>query len=356
MPLIANTTLPSFQRLKDNGYTVLSSDRAQHQDIRELHIGLLNMMPDGALQATERQFLRLITSCNTIAQFYVHLFSLPSIERGHDAKAHIEKYYESFQDIKQEGLDVLIITGANPAKPNLYEENFWDEMIEVFEWAQENVASTLCSCLASHASFKIYYDIDRRRLDKKCWGVYSHRVIKDHPLVNNVNTRFDVPHSRNNQVDASCLEAVGMHVLVSSDDVDFHLATSKDGFRTIFLQGHPEYGRNSILKEYKREIVRYFSGERSDYPVEPEHYFTVQGLEKTAQHKKRVISARNNRESLPEFPEKELIAFVDNTWWDTGKAIFNNWLGLVYQLINVDRKKVFMDGVDPENPLKLNFD
>src|SRR5210317_147384 len=115
MPLVEHSKLPAFAQLRAQGHEVLSLDRAQSQDIRELHIGLLNMMPDAALQATERQFLRLIGSSNRIAQFYVHLFSFPEIPRGEAAQAHIDRYYNSFEDLRAEGLDALIISGANPA-------------------------------------------------------------------------------------------------------------------------------------------------------------------------------------------------------------------------------------------------
>ena len=151
MPLVANTELPAFIRLESEGETILQRDAAVHQDIRELHIGLLNMMPDAALEATERQFFRLVGESNQIAQFYMHLFTLPELPRGEKGRAHVEKYYESFEQIKQKGLDALIITGANVTQPDLAMEPFWEPLKEVIDWAHENVTSTLCSCLATHA-------------------------------------------------------------------------------------------------------------------------------------------------------------------------------------------------------------
>ena len=113
MPLVAHNELPTFERLKQEGQIILPSDRALHQDIRELHVGLLNMMPDAALAATERQFFRLVGESNPIAQFYMHPFTLPEIPRGATAQAHVDKHYESFDKIRREGLDALIVTGAN---------------------------------------------------------------------------------------------------------------------------------------------------------------------------------------------------------------------------------------------------
>ena len=119
MPLVAHNGLPSFGKLQQDGLHVLTADLAAHQDIRELHIGLLNMMADAALEATERQFLRLIGESNPIAQFFVHPFTLDALPRDAGARAHIDAYYESFDDISAAGLDALIITGANVSNPSL---------------------------------------------------------------------------------------------------------------------------------------------------------------------------------------------------------------------------------------------
>lgn len=353
MPLVAHANLPIFDRLKKDGYDILDRDRAAKQDIRELHIGLLNMMPDSALKATERQFFRLLTSSNKIAQFYIHPFTLPSIERHGEYKAYVDEYYETFDDIKNNGLDALIITGANPSQPNLYEEKYWQEMIEVFQWAQKTVPSTLCSCLASHSAFKLFHNIDRKPLEQKLWGVYSHRIVHEHPLVANINSRFDVPHSRYNQVSCEQLEQAGLKVLVRSNQAGVHIATSTDLFRVIYFQGHPEYNLNSLLKEYKREITRFYADQRVDYPPVPENYFNPEALGLLKQHQQNVEHAKQQSLPMPELDEAAIEAHIDCTWWDTAKAIFNNWLGLVYQTTHVDPHKLFMDGIDPNNPLNL---
>ena len=142
MPLVSHTQLPTFHRLRQDGQTVLEPGRAVHQHIRELHIGLLNMMPDAALEATERQFFRLVGESNPIAQFYMHPFTLEELERGEKARRHIDNYYDTFEQLKQEGLDALIITGANPVHPDLADEPFWDPLKEVVAWASQNVTST----------------------------------------------------------------------------------------------------------------------------------------------------------------------------------------------------------------------
>ena len=354
MPLVAHNALPTFDRLRNTGHEVLSLDRARSQEIRELHIGLLNMMPDAALSATERQFIRLVGSCNQIAQFYVYPFSIPELTRGAGAREHIDQYYSDFADLAGQGLDAMIISGANVANPSLDQEPFWGPLMEVVRWAEDNVASILCSCLATHALVKYRHGIDRIRLPRKRWGVYQHRISHpEHPLMKDINTRFDAPHSRYNDVSRSQLEQAGLVVLAESPEAGVHLAVSPDQFRIVYFQGHPEYHANSLLKEYKREVFRFQNGERDSMPRYPENYFPDEAITIAADHMKKSRAAMAAGESLPEFPELELQAHVANTWGDTGKAIVNNWLGLVYKLTSLDRDSQYMPGVDLNDPLQL---
>ncbi|MEK6750251.1 MAG: homoserine O-succinyltransferase [Pseudomonadota bacterium] len=354
MPLVAHSALPSFQRLKEEGGLVIAPDAALHQDIREMHIGLLNMMPDAALAATERQFFRLVGESNQIAQFYVHPFTLPGLPRGAEGQRYVEQYYESFDDLTQKGLDALIITGANVTQPNLSAEPFWQPLIEVIDWAYANVTSTLCSCLATHAVMEFRYGQKRRPMGDKRWGVYAHRVVeRRHPLVCDVNTRFDVPHSRYNDVSRAQFEAAGVRILVESAEAGVHLAVSEDLFRLVFFQGHPEYDTISLLKEFKREIVRYFSGARADYPPFPENYFCLQTQAILREYQELTVAAKAARAPLPALPEDILIPRVDNTWHDTAEAVIDNWIGKVYQITNQDRRKPFMPTVHPDDPLGM---
>jgi len=354
MPLVANSKLPTFERLKQEGETIVARDAALHQDIRELHIGLLNMMPDAALAATERQFFRLVGESNQIAQFYMHPFTLKELPRGADGQAHVERYYESFEQIKAQGLDALIISGANVTQPDLAKEPFWEPLIEVIDWAYANVTSTLCSCLATHAVLQFRHGQKRKPLGFKRWGVYSHRVMdRKHPLVGDVNTRFDVPHSRFNDIARAQFEAAGLHILAESELAGVHLAVSADRFRIVFFQGHPEYDTASLLKEYKRELTRFVKAERHDYPPFPENYFSQKTEAILEEHKAHVLAARARQAPVPEFPEAVVAAALDNTWHDTAEAVIDNWIGKVYQVTNNDRKLPFMDGVDPMNPLGL---
>lgn len=354
MPIVAHTDLPTFQRLREEGEEILSPQRAAQQDIREIHIGLLNMMPDAALEATERQFFRLVGACNQISQFHVHPFTIAGLPRSLEAQAHIDKYYEPFEDIKRDGLDALIISGANVTHNCLPEEDFWQPLTEVFDWAKQHVTSILCSCLATHALIECCYGIRRTRLPAKRWGVFSHTVTeRNHPLVAEINTRFDVPHSRFNEVFQQDIEKHGLKVLVRSEVAGVHLAVSPDGFRMVFFQGHPEYDDISLLKEYKREVNRFYYAARADYPPFPDNYFNPRIQVLLTDYAKAVKHAHAHGLPLPVMPEGSIINELDNTWRDTAKAVFNNWLGKVYQITNQDRRLPFMDGIDPDNPLNL---
>ena len=356
MPIVAHNDLPTFERLRSEGQTIIEPDRALHQTIRELHIGVLNMMPDAALAATERQFFRLVGESNPIAQFYMHPFTLPQLPRGAQAQMHIGQYYDSFEQICADGLDALIITGANVTHPDLSQEPFWEPLREVFNWAQENVTSVLCSCLATHAALQFQHGQKRRALPAKRWGVFPHRVIQpDHPLVNDVNTQLDVPHSRFNDISAGQFQEAGLHVLVESPVAGVHLAVSADGFRVVYFQGHPEYDTVSLLKEYKRETQRFANGERSLYPPFPENYFKPGEQAILDEYRQRLVTARDAGDSFPEFPEQLVAGRIDNTWHDTAEGIVGNWIGLVYQLTHAQRKLPFMEGVDPHNPLGLDW-
>ncbi len=358
MPLVAHNNLPTFERLREEGQTILRPGQAARQDIRALHIGILNMMPDAALEATERQFFRLIGESNPIAQFNVHLFSLPVIERDEKAQKHIAEHYCSFEDIQKMGIDALIITGINVTQPKLSLEPFWEPLSEVFHWAYDNVTSTLCSCLATHASLELQYNQPRYNLGYKRWGVYSHRVKNNHhPLVNGINTRFDVPHSRFNQIDDTQFEAAGLEILADSEEAGVQMAVSPDGFRTVYFQGHPEYDSVSLLKEYKREVgifaLALARNTPIDYPPFPLNYFDRHTQAIFNEYRYRLIESIENRTNPPKFPEHLILDRIDNSWHDTAAAILANWMGLVYQVTHMDRDKPFMDGIDPDDPLNL---
>jgi len=144
-----------------------------------------------------------------------------------------------------------------------------------------------------------------------------------------------------------------LRVLVESEDIGVHLATSADGLRFVFFQGHPEYDTVSLLKEYKREVLRFISGELEQYPPMPANYLGSQQIAIFDEFAWRLHRARATGDALPEFPEKLVAGKLDNIWHDTAEAVVANWIGLVYQVTHRERHLPFMEGVDPENPLGL---
>jgi len=145
------------------------------------------------------------------------------------------------------------------------------------------------------------------------------------------------------------MNSANLNILMESDEAGVHLATSEDGFRFVYFQGHPEYDHNSLLKEYKREVVRYLNGEIKDYPPYPNSYFLEDAKKVLQEFEDKVIKSSDKPSLVDQFPEGEIQAH--NTWGDTGKVVVNNWLGTIYQITHQDRGKPFMDGIDPANPL-----
>jgi len=338
MPLVAHSQLPAFDRISDEGTAVISVADASGSTKPGLRVGLLNLMPDAALAATERQFLRLVSSAAEQANIWVYPFTVAAEHRSQDARWHIEHHYTPWDELRAGGVDALIVTGANPARNRLPLEVFWDDMIEVLDWARGNVHSVLCSCLATHAVLQHEFDVRRTLLPQKRWGVYSHQVLGDHPLVAGLPSVVDAPHSHRYEVTAQQFEATGAHLLMDSDEAGAHMAVSGDGFY-IYFQGHPEYDAESLLKEYKREVGRFYRGERDDYPPFPANYFDGSAREQLVIHREEIEDAKSDGFEEPLFPEDDLVSHHTDTWTDAGRIIYNNWLDSVCESIVPARSK-----------------
>ena len=351
MPIVANSSLPSFSRFQRDGGEILN-DTSTEKTSRDLHIGLMNMMPDAALEPTERQFLRLIGASEQKVRFFVYPFSPVEIPRGPWAQEHVGKYYFGFNELKETGLDALIVSGSNPVFATLPEENFWSPLCAVLDWANKHVASTLCACLATHAALLYFHGIERQPLEAKRWGVFGHRVRQVHPLLKDVKSHFNVPHSRWNEISSSQMASAGLLVLAEGDDAGVHLATSRDGFRFVFFQGHPEYDNNSLLKEYKRDVMLYATGETNVYPPFPDNYFSPND-QKILERYAAIVRSRRKKGTplvVEDFPEADLR--IENTWINPGKLVFNHWLSGVSKIASFDRKMRYKEGVNPVNLLE----
>ncbi len=323
MPLIAHSELPAFAALRREGLDVVAPEAGGQ--LPELHVGLLNLMPDAALQATERQFIRMVSAYGDRADLYVHLITVATEHREEPARSHVEEFYLEFTAVIHRGLDALIVTGANPKSPDLSTEVFWQPLTEVLEWAQTNTRSIACSCLATHAVLEWDRQIERVLLPEKRWGVYDHRLLESHPLLDGIEEPLLMPHSHNFDVSRQAMETAGVEVLIYSDEAGVLMAESDRAPGWVLFQGHPEYDAVSLLKEYKREIVRFTLGERQ-YPPFPEHYFTAEAAEIASRYRQRLEESIQLGVEPPEFPEEELTPLVSDTWSEAGRRIYRNWL------------------------------
>lgn len=325
MPVVPNSDLPAFERLAEEGVAIGPAD----PDLNDLHVGLLNLMPDAALAATDRQFIRLVSGYADDANLYIHPFTLAAGHRGLEAQAYVSNHYATFDDIRAGTLDALIITGANPAHFELSDEAFWPDLTQVIDWADDSVHSVLCSCLATHAVLEHQGVLKRSKLDEKRWGVYQHLdQVGSSPLLDGVDGPVESPHSHWFDMTQDELEDAGVAVLLVSPEAGVHMATSADGISYVFFQGHPEYDDISLLKEYKREIGRFFNGER-DYPDPPEHYFDDSVADALNAYRKDVEAALAAGEDIPEMPEADLMDRGRPDWFKQGQQIYSNWLGEV---------------------------
>ncbi len=331
MPLIAHNELPAFAALRREGAHVATPGAAGR--LPELHVGLLNLMPDAALEATERQFIRLVAAYGDRADLYVHPIAVAAEHREEPIRSHVAEFYQDFPTIARHGLDALIVTGANPKSPDLSTEVFWQPLTEVLEWAKANTGGVMCSCLAMHAVLEWDQKIARVLLPEKRWGVYAHkRLDPRHPLLDGLGEKLLMPHSHHFDVSRAAMEAAGVEVLLFSDQAGVLLAASDVAPGWVMFQGHPEYDAVSLLKEYKREVGRFVAGERR-YPPYPEHYFSAVAEAILADYRRRLEDALGRGAEAPEFPEDQLTPLVADTWSAMGRRIFRNWLAGVHSAV-----------------------
>jgi len=290
-----------------------------------LTIGLINNMPDGALEATERQFLSLLNSASDGMSVRISLYSLSGISRNEFGSRHVSKNYSSAEDLFGSRLDGLIVTGKEPMAPDLRDEPYWDSFTRVLEWARENTYSTVWSCLAAHAAVLHMDGIGRIRNAHKHCGVFDCAKLSDHPLTKGTPSRFSLPHSRWNGLPEEALTACGYEVLTKSSDAGVDTFTKQQKSLFVFFQGHPEYESNALLLEYRRDVGRYLKGETDNYPLLPHGYFdqeTVIALESLQQE---ALVCRKET-SLAEVSEVLERTRIENTWSTTATSIYKNWL------------------------------
>jgi homoserine O-succinyltransferase len=290
----------------------------------ELTIGLINNMPDTALKATERQFMRLLTAAaasNVRIRF--HCFSLPSVNRSEAAQWRVDSEYTDIADLTRLQFDGLIVTGAEPVAASLPEEPFWRDLTGIIDWAKTNTRSTIWSCLAAHAAVKYLDGIERHRREAKCSGVYDCAKVASDWLTEGVPSPLRISHSRLNELYESELAARSYRVLTHSREAGVDIFAKRLSSEFIFFQGHPEFEALSLQREYLRDIARFLAGERDHYPDIPERYFDAETEERLAG-----FAERARRERKPSLTS-ELPALTLRSDIAAGSAaavIFKNWL------------------------------
>jgi homoserine O-succinyltransferase len=274
------------------------------RDDRCVHVGLVNNMPDSALDGTERQFLNLLNSAAPDRLVVVTYYSLPGVPRGEAGKRHlIGKCYGTVTELSRAGLDGLIVTGTEPKQLDLRCEPYWDSMSSLFEWIDREGPSTIFSCLAGHAAVLHFDGIERRRLTQKCFGLFDHTANPRHALTNGFVSNSKIAHSRWNEVKPGALEECGYKILTSAPRAGVDLFMKRKRNLLLFFQGHPEYEPVTLCREYQRDIRRFLAHEQETYPNIPESYFDMEEAERLARFRARAIVDRDLA-IMDEFPVK----------------------------------------------------
>jgi len=250
MPIKVQSDLPVRAILEQENIFVMDETRALNQDIRPLKIGILNLMP--LKEDTELQLLRSLS--NTPLQLDITFITVSSHESKNTAQSHINKFYEPFCDVKKRRFDGLIITGA-PVEQMAFEEvDYWEELVEIMDWAETHVTSTFFICWGAQAAMYHFYGLQKTMLPQKLFGLYRHCVqYRKEPLIRGFDDEFYAPHSRHTTIEAEAIRSCKeLTVLAESPEAGVFIAMAEEG-RKIFVFGHPEYDRITLEKEYLRD-------------------------------------------------------------------------------------------------------
>lgn len=251
MPVKIPTTLPARFILERENIFIMDEERASHQDIRALRVVILNLMPTKVI--TETQLLRLLS--NSALQVDVTLIHTASHESKNTSAEHLLKHYVTFDDIKREKFDGLIVTGAPVEQMSFEQVDYWDELTKIFDWAETNVESTFNICWGAQAALYHKYQIPKYALPHKMFGVYEHRLLNQtSKLLRGFDDIFYAPHSRHTEVRCEdILKVNDLEILAQSNEAGVYIVASKDG-RHFFVTGHSEYDPLTLKTEYDRDV------------------------------------------------------------------------------------------------------
>ncbi|MCU1364354.1 MAG: homoserine O-succinyltransferase [Acidimicrobiaceae bacterium] len=315
----------------------LATAAARHdssvEDRREsahLTCALVNNMPDGAFDATERQYVGLLETGSEDIALEVRRYAMSGVPRGAHTSARIAEEYLPLAGVYLDPPDVLIVTGSNPVEVHIQDEPYWDDLAELLTWSRKHVRSTLLSCLSAHAALTVFDDISRVRLPTKCTGVFAERVATTQPLAVGLEPEILLPHSRWNSVPSESLEDAGYELVIRSDATGWSVASRREeGRELVLVQGHPEYDPSSLLREYRRDAGRYVRHERDDLPflpyrcVSPEDWGPLEDLHR------EIINGDRGVLHFERYPFDDVGARAPWPWRSMARRFYTNWLSSV---------------------------
>ncbi len=327
MPLIIEGRVPS--RWSEKSSAPAESIYRGLKRTECVNLALINNMPDAALEDTELQFFELLDIASGDMPVVLKLYSLTGVPRTDRGQRHLNEFYFRLDELWNNQFDGIIVTGTEPRQPDLQQEPYWPALTSVLDWAERNTFSTVLSCLAAHAGVLHSDGIARHRMSDKQFGVFDFTKTAAHQLIAGTEqVRF--PHSRWNELKAEALIACGYTVLTQSAEggVDTFVKKKKQSL-FVHFQGHPEYGAQTLLKEYRRDIRRFLHGERESYPAMPKGYFDPTAAAVLSEFQKTALGDPRD-EQLALFPET-ITKTVQSTWHSPATGIYRNWLQYVRQ-------------------------
>ena len=301
------------------------SPRVRTTGAGTLDIGLVNNMPDAALEQTERQFIGLLKAAAGERRIRVKLFYVPDIARAGAARERVQLQYAPIEELWESRLDGLIVTGNEPRTPDLRAEPYWRTLAKIVDWAEAKTRSTIWSCLAAHAAVLHMDGVTRHALADKCFGVFDCIRSADEPVMKGLPARLAFPHSRWNELREAELAVAGYSILTRSNAAGVDMFARQGNSLFVFFQGHPEYEARTLMGEYRRDVRRFLRGERETYPPMPHDYFDERTARRLAEFHLRALSDRREAliEAFPNGAEETLQA----RWRPAAERLMANWLG-----------------------------
>jgi homoserine O-succinyltransferase len=293
-----------------------------------LHIGLVNNMPDAMLRTTELQFARLLKDAAGPLDVRLRLFSLGAVPRGPEMRGRMAGFYDDAAFLEAANIDALIVTGFEPKAADLRQESYWAQLSELTDWAQTGTISTLFSGLAAQAAVLHLDGISSRPLTRKLSGVYDSHQTQHDPLFFNAPSVSTVPHSRRTDIAESDLVAKGYRILsclggneAAQGPVDIFTREPPGYSQFVFLQGHPEYDPATLGRQYLRDMSRFLTGETTERPAIPDHYF-----DRATENRLAEIGAKT---AIGDYQEIVQGALPRQAWRNGAVRLIGNWLLLV---------------------------